>query len=367
MGKSKNNNAWSTLKRLFNLTSYLTEKSSVGGASWDEIKENIYAGESDASDEALYRKFSRDRQALKDIYDDGMDGEDFEFEDDEPLDGQAFIIRNKNGKYILRSGVSFMFLLKLNEEQALTLLSSVRIIPEFIPLFTKASKQLWDKLQNHISKELQEKCRSLSEAIVSNIPFSKAGERQVILTVLEAISKKKVLQVLQYEKAWPDDPGSCNFSPWTLFLKYHSWYVLGEVNNKTRFLRVDRIKRAAVLELDQPHPCDDEKLKVIQEDIKLDRYSHTAYPMPKDGWHIRLRITGSFVKPCRETEWFPHESKTLQPDGSLDYQVNLKGLEAITLWIMRALNCIEVLEPAELQEIIDQRVDEYIARRKIKN
>ena len=66
-----------------------------------------------------------------------------------------------------------------------------------------------------------------------------------------------------------------------------------------------------------------------------------------------------------ETEWFPGEKKTLSPDGeSLIYEVKLKGLEAVTLWIMRALDCVEVLKPAELRKEIDRRVNEYINRRK---
>ena len=65
-----------------------------------------------------------------------------------------------------------------------------------------------------------------------------------------------------------------------------------------------------------------------------------------------------------ETQWFLGEKKTLDPKGgSLIYEVNLKGLEAITLWIMRALNCIEVLEPIELRKRIDKRVNEYVKRR----
>lgn len=45
------------------------------------------------------------------------------------------------------------------------------------------------------------------------------------------------------------------------------------------------------------------------------------------------------------------------------YEVELMGLEAITLWIMRALDCVEVLEPKKLADKIDRRVGAYLERR----
>ena len=43
--------------------------------------------------------------------------------------------------------------------------------------------------------------------------------------------------------------------------------------------------------------------------------------------------------------------------------MTLKGLESITLWIMRALDCIEVLEPRKLADEIDRRVGAYLERK----
>ena len=45
---------------------------------------------------------------------------------------------------------------------------------------------------------------------------------------------------------------------------------------------------------------------------------------------------------------------------SVLYEVELMGLEAITLWIMRALDCVEVLEPRKLADEVDRRVGAYL-------
>lgn len=362
MGKAEGNNAWSTLRRLFKLVEYLASKGSVG-ASWDEIKQNIYFGESDAKDESLRTKFRKDQGRLMDIY-----NREEIYEDGEELPEEVALIEKKeDGRYTIRSGMTLMLPMSLREEEALALASSVRIVPGFIPLFEDASKRLWAKLQRHIRPELTESCDFLTEAIVPTIPMSRAGKNPYLMNVLDAISKKKVLNIRQYQSIRQGDTKHCQFSPWTLFLKYHSWYILGEIHEekdtKIGALRVDRIMLAEVTDQDQPHPCDKKTLKQLQEDIRLDRYGHTDFPMPKNGWLVKLHITDGFVKPCMETEWFPGEKKKMLKDGSVDYEVTLKGLEAITLWIMRALECIEVLAPTELKKIIDKRVNQYLSRR----
>ena len=94
-------------------------------------------------------------------------------------------------------------------------------------------------------------------------------------------------------------------------------------------------------------------------------YYNPFVKIPEGGYRVKLRITGSFVKPCMETKWFPDEVKDFnKEDGSLNYEVTLKGLEAITLWIMRALDCVEVIEPAELRDLVNARVKRYLDREK---
>ena len=362
MGKAEGNNAWSTLKRLFKLTKLLSERGS-GGADWNDVR-RIYKEDSSATDEALKRKFRRDREALMDIYED----EDILEAGDEPPDGAAIIEKNADGRYVIRSGVNLVLPMRLTEDQSFALTSSVRLIPAFLSPFGKASNELWRLLERHMPKTLLDECQTLTKAIVSAIPIAKKVDAHILETVLKALANKKILNILQYRKVWPDDPARCRFSPWTLYLKYHSWYILGELHegdsSRTSILRVDRIKIAEVLRDDQPHPCGGKALKELENDIRLD-YNPFDKALPKEGYHVKLRVTGPFVKPCQETKWFPGESCTPVGDGSGDiiYEVTLKGLESITLWIMRVLECIEVLEPAKLRDEIDRRVKAYTDRR----
>ena len=103
-----------------------------------------------------------------------------------------------------------------------------------------------------------------------------------------------------------------------------------------------------------------ESIKDLRRKIALD-----FFPANTEASHlVRLRITGKVARSCMETEWFPGEKKTWEEKSkSVLYEVELIGLEAITLWIMRALDCVEVLEPKELADEIDRRVGAYLERK----
>ena len=365
MSKVKGDSTWRTLKRLHSLIELLAESGSRG-ATWERIRDEIYPG--DASEPTKKRMFYNDRKRLLYTYDDIEDGlEPEEDLTDEDLTDKAIVERGRDGRYTIRSGMNFMLPMRLTDEQALALTSSVRLVPSFLPPFKEASDELWEKLKRPLPREIRDKAEALTEAIVPAIPMSKdlRKDKSILPKILDAIERKKILEVKSYDKAREDDLRSCSFSPRALYLKHHSWYVMGEVHDdqgdRAHILRVDRIRSADVLEKDQPHPCEGKDLEELERDIRLDLDPFDKRA-PKGGYRVKLRILGSFVRPCMETEWFPGEKKTLGQDGTLDYEVTLKGLESIALWIMRALDSVEVIEPAELRERIDERVKKYTDR-----
>ena len=88
--------------------------------------------------------------------------------------------------------------------------------------------------------------------------------------------------------------------------------------------RLDRMKAVSLLDEDQPQPLSDEELKKRKRNIALDFNP----AKPDETYHVKLRITGSFARPCMETEWFPGEKKTWEERGkSVLYEVELMGLE----------------------------------------
>lgn len=366
MSKHKDENTFATLKRLHELVRFLTDKGAAG-AAFDEIADNIYHynPEYDKKD-SVRRKFNRDTASLKELYE-----YDAPSTDDGGDDDDAAVILKVKGRYRINSRFHFMMPMKLSDDQAAALSSGLRITEELVGPFSMSSGELWGKLQRQFSEDFINKSDRLMQSVMSVIPVGRQEERSdrenAMRSIAEAIQRGKAVRIGQYTDR---DGGrsSCTLSPWVMFLRYHSWYVMGYSPDKRDkdqpAFRLDRMKMVEVLDEPQQHPCTGKKLEELKKNIRLD-YNPNR---PDDKYLVRLRITGSFVRPCMQTEWFPGEKKkerrTKDGEPYVDYEVKLKGLEWIKLWIMRALDCMEVLEPAELRDDIDRRVMMYCSRRR---
>ena len=365
--KHDGDSAFNKLTRLLRLIKYVAEHGK-NGVYWKDIRSEIYDGDPadpviSTKDDTLLRKFMRDRSDINSSF---YIDEDDDYADDDIHQDEAIIQKNKDGKYVIRNGLNLMLPMKLKKEEALALASGVRLISEFITPLHNASNNLWLRLKNQMSDEILSGCEFLISATTSAIPIAQKVDHDVFMNMIEALNEKQYISINEYATAWPDDLERCKFAPHIIYLKYHSWYAYGEVSGKKRILRLDRIKSAELCDEYQEDFPTAEELDELTRDIQLDYNPYKPFKkMPAGGWKIKLRITGSFVQPCLETVWFPGEKKTFdEKSKTLIYEVNLKGLEAITLWIMRALNCMEVLEPAELRDEIDRRVDTYLESRK---
>ena len=356
MGKEVGNDAWSTLKRLHRLIALLAEHGE-SGVLFEEIRTKIYPEDVDSA--SLRRKFNRDRKNLRKLYGEVLKDDEIDERDHEET---VTIKKNSEGRYVMESRFNFMLPMKLDEKQLLAMVAGVRLTQHFVNVLRDPSEEVWGKLKRQIPANFLEKSDRLSEAITANIPISRIkGDDEIFQKVLDAIEGKKVLKVGQYT----DGEGrtrSCTLSPYLLYLKHHAWYVMGLSHDAPTKLFPFRLGRMRLVE----HLNDvdfipiAESIKDLRRKIALD-----FFPADTEASHlVRLRITGKVARSCMETEWFPGETKRWEEGGkSVLYEVELMGLEAITLWIMRALDCVEVLKPKKLADEIDRRVGAYLERR----
>ena len=356
MGKEVGNDAWSTLKRLHRLVALLAEHGE-SGVSFEEICTKIYP--EDVSSASLRRKFNRDRKNLRKLYGEVLKDDEIVEEDREEI---VTIKKNSEGRYVMESRFNFMLPMKLDEKQLLALVAGVRLTQHFVHVLRDPSEEVWGKLKRQIPANFLDKSDRLSEAITANIPISRIkGDDEIFQKVLDAIEGKKVLRIGQYTGG-EGKTRSCTLSPYVLYLKHHAWYVMGLSHDAPTKLFPFRLGRMRLVELlnDVDFIPSAESIKDLRKRIALD-----FFPADAEASHlVRLRITGKVARSCMETEWFPGEKKSWEEGGkSVLYEVELMGLEAITLWIMRALDCVEVLEPKKLADEIDRRVGAYLERR----
>jgi predicted DNA-binding transcriptional regulator YafY len=308
--------------RVFSLARFLAEQGK-NGATLQKIHEAVY-GDDDFKSGAFRKKFLRDRTTLKEIYIDV---------DNDSSEPDMTVVKNK-GRYCIKGAHSFLMPMKIKDEEVLALVTGVKLAGHFVKPLDSSADSLWEKLKNQLPADSMRKGERLGDAISLAMPVSdmKKGD-EIFQKVVQAIDEKKVLKVRQYENA-AGEKISCNISPCALYFKYHAWYLLGRSPEELR----DHIER-----------------------------DWHATNRRKD-YKIKLRITGPQALDVIETEFFRGEKKELDPKGKRGevlYEVTLQGLERITLWIMRSLECFEIIGPKELRDEIDRRVNKYLEHRKM--
>jgi predicted DNA-binding transcriptional regulator YafY len=265
-------------------------------------------------------------------------------------------------RYRLNGACFFMLPMKLSEEEVYILSAGVKLCKHFIAAYANSADKLSKKLRESIPRQVMDKGEELSGALTMLMPVSDAEQynRGVTKAVLDSIVGKRALLLQQYV----DTKGSVSsetISPYLLYFKHHSWYVWARSSKYGRPgpYRLGRIKAARAMGQEQYIPPDRSKDEIISD------LRHDCHPLNEHEWYdIKLRITGNYANSVRLTQWFSEDEHFApQKDGSLIYTVKLKGLESIAMWVMRSLDCMEVLEPRELRDMIDERVAAYVERR----
>jgi predicted DNA-binding transcriptional regulator YafY len=286
-----------------------------------------------------------------------------EAKEDEPIEIEIAYDQKKR-RYFLKGALFFMFPLRLNKEEAYIISSGIKLCKHFIREYSSAADKLSKELRRSIPGQVMDAGESLSDSLTMLMPVSKTGFRNpdALKIVLNAINNKRSLKLNDYEQR-NGEKITDTVTPYFLYFRYHSWYVWAASKNGSdegRPFRLSRMSAIETLEEGVGYVGVEEGTRAeMIRDLELDY--HPAYG--GGDVLVKLHISGSFVRPAVQTEWFKGQEVKIQDDGSIIYSVKLKGLEAITLWIMRALDCIDVLAPEELRDEIDRRVNAYIARR----
>jgi proteasome accessory factor B len=144
---------------------------------------------------------------------------------------------------------------------------------------------------------------------------------------------------------------STKLSPYRLLQSRHSWYVIGRSSRHraVRTFNVGRIVRCEVLE---------ESFR-IPRGFSIDRYLGNAWHLIRGegpDQEVLIRFQPLVARNVAEVRWHKTQRQQLNEDGTLDFRVTVSGLWEISWWILSYGDQAEVLEPAELRQLIAERV-----------
>ena len=173
--------------------------------------------------------------------------------------------------------------------------------------------------------------------------------------LLQSLREKRRVR-LHYHSLHERDDISTLLSPYRLLFFRRAWYVVGRssLHRAIRTFHVGRILSA--------EPTDDE-YKIPQR-FRLDRYFGNAWRLIREqgrSKQVVVRFQPLVAENVAEVAWHHTQRIDWNDDGTLDFHVRVDGLSEISWWILGYGDQAEVLKPAELRELIADRVDRMAA------
>lgn len=220
-------------------------------------------------------------------------------------------------------------------------------LPFFRPARTAASK-LESSLPAPLRRELRRVARSIHVRI--NALDRLAAQESVYQQLVDALAQRRVVQI-QYASLTEWEPIETRLRPYQLLFNRHSWYVIGRssLHGEPRTFNLSRIRSLELTNETYPMP----------RGFSLDRYLGNAWNLmaePGPDAHVVVRFSSMVASNVAEVAWHKTQRVEFRDDGSMDFHVQVSGLNEIVWWILGYGDQAQVLRPVKLRRLVAQRV-----------
>jgi predicted DNA-binding transcriptional regulator YafY len=225
-------------------------------------------------------------------------------------------------------------------------------IPFFRPARSAALK-LQSSLPAPMQKELQQSAKSIDLRLNPLNPLE--GQQTIYDQLAEAIVQRRVVHI-DYGSLTEWEEIQTKLRPYRLLFNRRSWYVVGRssLHNEPRMFNLGRIKSLKIT---------DEKF-AMPRGFSMERYLGNAWnlmPQPGPDVQVTVRFSSMVASNVAEVTWHKTQRVEFLDDGSLDFSVQVSGLNEIAWWILGYGDQAEVLRPAKLRRLIAQRAKNMCA------
>ncbi|MDD5456764.1 MAG: WYL domain-containing protein [Candidatus Margulisbacteria bacterium] len=257
--------------------------------------------------------------------------------------------RTKNGYYYPAGSPEVLPGLKLSEEELFILFLTEKILPEIQPEFSRAFQKLIQKLhlygQDSPAKQNYDVEKLLS--FDAGKPMIKDGLKAYQL-LTEAIQKKRSVD-MKYYTTWSKQHSERLFDPYHLRYTFASWVVIGYCHLRKQ-MRVFAISNIEDIKLTK-------NKFVIPDDFSVENFIGNAWGIIKgDPVQIKLRFAEEISEWITQRQWNKTQEVSVNKDGSIILSMTVDGVSEVIQWILSWGSSVEVLEPAELREMVKEEV-----------
>jgi proteasome accessory factor B len=207
------------------------------------------------------------------------------------------------------------------------------------------------KLQSSLPPALRRELQSVASAI--NVRLQPVdhlrGQEAVYSKLVEAIAERRVAEIT-YKSLTEWEVIQTKLRPYHLLFNRHSWYVIGRssLHGCARTFNLGRITSIELLSQRYTRP----------RGFSIDRYLGNAWNLmtePGPDYHVVVRFAPMVAKNVAEVAWHRTQRLQFNADESLDFHVEISGLNEIVWWILGYGDQAEVLAPSKLRRLVAQR------------
>jgi predicted DNA-binding transcriptional regulator YafY len=217
--------------------------------------------------------------------------------------------------------------------------------------FYDAAYNAAQKIEQTLSARLRQAIAPVSKAIeVQSVELSRLeGKASMFADLIDAIRRRRVIKIA-YGSHTEDGTIKTKLRPYRLLFSQHCWYVIGRssMHGDVRTFNLDRFKSLKVLS----------ERYIFPRAFNLESHLGNAWHLIRDNVpdsYVVIRFSSFVAKNVAEVNWHKTQRTKFLDDGSLEFHVTVSGFKEIQWWILRYGDQAEVLKPARLRRIMQQR------------
>jgi proteasome accessory factor B len=205
------------------------------------------------------------------------------------------------------------------------------------------------KLFNRLPADLQQYVGDMHEREELLPPPRQGGLDRTtafVNTLQQAIVEQRKVTA-RYDSPTEDGQIRTILHPYRLVFMKRAWY-LAAYSTRHRMARTFQVSRILDLKIKNTR-------FTVPDRFSITNHFGNAWQVERDKEHraqVRVRFSPEVARDVSEVTWHRTQETSFNPDGSLDFKVSVDGLNEIANWLFGFGTHAEVLEPAELRQIL---------------
>lgn len=244
--------------------------------------------------------------------------------------------------------LSYLPPVRVTHAEALALLMATRHMLGHAAMVDRtAAASAGMKIECMLPQAIRDHCGSIAEHIA--VRFDPASDPASVVDAMPALQLALIRRTkigVRYDSYYDGKIIDVVLHPYQLLYCHRGWYVVAyaEPFAEVRTFKIERMLQLKLLE----------RAYAVDPAFNLEDYLGNAWLMIRGDtrYHVRIRFLKKVAGNVAEIRWHKTQRTAFTDDGSLNFEVDVDGIDEIAWWVLGYGDQAEVLEPPELRVLI---------------